>query len=132
VVTWTEDNMGGEWEQEGRRLYIEAEGWIRGHHVPTAIHSVRNYAKLADTLGNYGAFHQLHQALSKLELEIERYEHRMATFREQVGLLHALVLRARDEAPTESQQRSEWAIIGPDEDEETWLKRNENLYKRPR
>ena len=107
MVTWTEDNMGGEWEQEGRRLYVEAEGWIRGHHVPTAIHSVRNYAKLADTLGNRGALHELHRALSKLEVEIERYQHRMSSFREQVGLLNALVLRARDEAPEMSRRPSD-------------------------
>lgn len=102
-----DDLKGGAWAQDARELYVEAAGWIRGHHVPTAIHSVRNYATLADSLGTSNALEQLNKALANLEVEIERYQRRMAAFREQVGLLHALVLRARDEAPDQSDQQLE-------------------------
>ena len=125
----TDDLMGGEWEQHARSLYVETDGWIRGHYVPSAIHSVRVAATLADQLGTKGGLHQLHEKLSKLELEIERYAHRMLELKRSVADLHAIVLRARDEAPDVTPQSSEWSLIGHEDDEETWLNRNRNLYR---
>jgi hypothetical protein len=98
-MTTTDDLMGGEWEQEARSLHVAADGWIRGHHVPTAIHSVRNYARIADTLGNRGGLQQLADALGKLDLEIERYQHRLSEFRREVGLMRGFVFQARDKMP---------------------------------
>ena len=131
-------DLGGEWERHARHLKVESEGWIRGHYVPTALYSVANYSRLADSLGTKGALHQLAGALSKLEVEIERYQHRMASLREQVGLLHALVLRERDTAPEMSdddledlrrQQLVEDSDPGIDYD---WFRRAANLHRRDR
>jgi len=102
-----DDLRGGEWEQEARTLHVEANGWIRGHYVPSALHTVREQAMAADRDGNRASLHMLHAALAKLEREIETYQKRMATFREQVGLLHALVLRARENAPDKSNAQLE-------------------------
>jgi len=101
-MTTTDDLMGGQWEQEARSLHVAADGWIRGHHVPTAIHSVRNYARIADALGNRGGLQQLANALGKLDLEIERYQHRLSEFRREVGLMRGFVFQARDNAPEKS------------------------------
>lgn len=125
----TEDMMGGEWEQHARHLYVESTGWIRGHYVPGAIGRVRTAAQLADQHKTKGAYHDLERALANLEVEIQRYQHRMDELAKEVGYLHALVLRARDEAPHVEPVASEWSVLGPDEDEETWLARNRNLYR---
>jgi len=103
----TDDLAGGYWEREARTLRVATDGWIRGHYVPTAIHGVGNYARLADTLQTRAALHQLHQALATLEVEIEKYRKRLDAFRHEVGILHALVLRAREEAPDKSPEQLE-------------------------
>lgn len=133
-----EDMAGGEWEQHARHIYVESDGWIRGHHVPTAIHTVRNSARIADALGTKGALHQLNQALAKLEVEIERYQGRMRSLREQVGLLHALVLRSQDEAPEMSdadleEQRRQRLLAETDSGiDDALIRRAAELHRRDR
>ncbi|HEY7821751.1 MAG TPA: hypothetical protein VIG24_02900, partial [Acidimicrobiia bacterium] len=134
-VVIAEDMAGGEWEQYARHIYVESAGWIRGHHVPTAIHTVRNHARLADNLGTKGALYQLERSLHKLDREIEIYENNMRSLRKEVGYLIAVVLRARDEAADTSddereerriQQLLEQSDVGIDDD---IIRRAANLHR---
>lgn len=128
-MTTTEELMGGPWLQHARHLHVESDGWIRGHYVPTAIHSVQNYARLADTVNSDSSLEQLDRALRNLENEIDTYQRRLCAFRDQVSHLRSEVLRAREELIFQAEKPSDWSVIAPDEDEETWIERNRNLYR---
>jgi uncharacterized coiled-coil protein SlyX len=101
------DNEKDNFEEYVLALYAESNGWIRGHQVPTALHTVRNMARIADTVGTKDVIKQLNDALRKLDLEIERYQQRMSVLRQQAMYLSDLVRRASDVAPEETAKQPE-------------------------
>ena len=123
-------NLGGKYTQQARSLHVESDGWIRGHHVPGAIHAAREAARLFDVSPSKGNLTRYYNALLKLEREIEMYHHRMAQLRIKLtGIANETLLDLEATPDEKLEVGSEWRVIAPDEDEETWLERNRNLYR---
>jgi len=124
-------DLGGKYTQQARTLHIEADGWIRGHHVPGAIAGARTRARLFDVSPSKANLRLYYESLLKLEREIELYHHRMAQLRIKLtGIANETLqdLEAMPDEPTWT-VGSNWQVIAPGEDEETYLKRVGNLYK---
>ena len=124
-------DLGGKYTQQARSLHVESDGWIRGHHVPGAIHAARKAARLFDVTPSKGNLTRYYNALLKLEREIEMYHHLMAQLRIKLtGLANETLqdLEAMPDEPTWT-VGADWQVIAPDEDEETWLERRRNLYR---
>jgi len=123
-------DLGGKYTQQARSLYVESDGWIRGHHVPGAIHAAREAARLFDVTPSKGNLTRYYNALLKLEREIELYHHLMAQLRIKLtGIANETLLDLEATPDDKLEVGSEWRVIAPDEDEETWLERNRNLYR---
>ena len=123
-------HLGGKYTQQARSLHVESDGWIRGHHVPSAIHAAREAARLFDVSPSKGNLTRYYNALLKLEREIEVYHHRMAQLRIKLtGIANETLLDLEATPDEKLEVGSEWRVIAPDEDEETWLERNRNLYR---
>ena len=123
-------DLGGKYTQQARSLHVESDGWIRGHHVPGAMHAAREAARLFDVTPSKGNLRGYYNALLKLEREIEMYHHRMAQLRIKLtGIANETLLDLEATPDDKLEFGSEWRIIAPDEDEETWLERNRNLYR---
>lgn len=123
-------NLGSKYTQQARSLHVESDGWIRGHHVPGAIHAAREAARLFDVTPSKGNLTRYYNALLKLEREIEMYHHRMAQLRIKLtGIANETLLDLEATPDDKLEVGSEWRVIAPDEDEETWLERNRNLYR---
>ena len=123
-------HLGGKYTQQARSLHVESDGWIRGHHVPGAIHAAREAARLFDVTPSKGNLSRYYKALLKLEREIELYHHRMAQLRIKLtGIANETLLDLEATPDDKLELGSEWRVIAPDEDEETWLERNRNLYR---
>jgi len=123
-------DLGGKYTQQARSLHIESDGWIRGHHVPGAIVTARTAARLFDVSPSKGNLTRYYNALLKLEREIEMYHHRMAQLRIKLTGIANETLQDLEAMPDDKLEvGSEWRVIAPDEDEETWLERNRNLYR---
>ena len=123
-------DLGGKYTQQARSLHVESDGWIRGHHVPGAIHSAREAARLFDVSPSKGNLSRYYNALLKLEREIEMYHHLMAQLRIKLtGIANETLLDLEATPDDKLEVGSEWRVIAPDEDEETWLERNRNLYR---
>jgi len=124
-------DLGGKYTQQARSLHVESSGWIRGHHVPGAIHAARTRARLYDVSPSKSSLRMYYESLLKLEREIEMYYHMMAQFRIKLTRIANETL-ADLEAMDEDKNlytSADWAVIGPDEDEETWLQRRKDLYR---
>jgi len=124
-------DLGGKYTQQARSLYVETTGWIRGHHVPGAIAAARTKARLYDVSPSKANLRLYYESLLKLEREIEMYHHMMAQFRIRLTRIANETL-ADLEAMDEDKNlytSADWAVIGPDEDEETWLQRRKDLYR---
>jgi len=123
-------DLGGKYTQQARALYVEADGWIRGHHVPGAIAGARTRARLYDVSPSPASLRMYYESLLTLEREIELYHHRMAQLR-------IRLTRFANEALEDLQAMGvhtsplafDWSVIAPDQDEETWLARNGNLHR---
>ena len=123
-------DLGGKYTQQARSLHVESDGWIRGHHVPGAIHAAREAARLFDVSPSKGNLTRYYNALLKLEREIEMYHHLMAQLRIKLtGIANETLLDLEATPDDKLEVGSEWRVIAPDEDEETWLERNRNLYR---
>ena len=123
-------DLGGKYTQQARSLHVESDGWIRGHHVPGAIHAAREAARLFDVTPSKGNLTRYYNALLKLEREIEMYHHLMAQLRIKLtGIANETLLDLEATPDDKLEVGSEWRVIAPDEDEETWLERNRNLYR---
>jgi len=123
-------DLGGKYTQQARSLHVESDGWIRGHHVPGAIHAARKAARLFDVTPSKGNLTRYYNALLKLEREIEMYHHLMAQLRIKLtGIANETLLDLEATPDDKLEVGSEWRVIAPDEDEETWLERNRNLYR---
>jgi len=123
-------DLGGKYTQQARSLHIESDGWIRGHHVPGAIAGARTRARLFDVSPSKAHLRMYYESLLKLEREIEMYHHRMAQLRIKLTGLANETLQDLEAMPDDRVEvGSEWRVIAPDEDEETWLERNRNLYR---
>ena len=123
-------DLGGKYTQQARSLHVESDGWIRGHHVPGAIHAAREAARLFDVSPSKGNLTRYYNALLKLEREIEMYHHRMAQLRIKLtGIANETLLDLEATPDDKLEVGTEWRVIAPDEDEETWLERNRNLYR---
>ena len=123
-------DLGGKYTQQARSLHVESDGWIRGHHVPGAIHAARKAARLFDVTPSKGNMTRYYNALLKLEREIEMYHHRMAQLRIKLtGIANETLLDLEATPDDKLEVGLEWRVIAPDEDEETWLERNRNLYR---
>ena len=123
-------DLGGKYTQQARSLHVESDGWIRGHHVPGAIHAAREAARLFDVTPSKGNLTRYYNALLKLEREIEMYHHRMAQLRIKLtGIANETLLDLEATPDDKLEFGSEWRVIAQDEDEETWLERNRNLYR---
>ena len=123
-------DLGSKYTQQARSLHVQADGWIRGHHVPGAIAGARTKAGLFDVSPSKTNLRMYYEALLKLEREIQIYSHRMAQLsirltRYANEALEDLKSMGVDTPPL----ASDWSVIAPDEDEETWLERNRNLYR---
>jgi hypothetical protein len=124
-------DLGGKYTQQARSLHIESDGWIRGHHVPGAIAGARTRARLFDVSPSKAHLRMYYESLLKLEREIEMYHHRMAQLRIKLtGIANETLLDLEATPDDKLQVGSEWRVIAPDEDEETWLERNRNLLYR--
>jgi len=123
-------DLGGKYTQQARSLHVESDGWIRGHHVPGAIVGARTRARLFDVSPSKAHLRMYYESLLKLEREIEMYHHRMAQLRIKLTGLANETLQDLEAMPDDRVEvGSEWRVIAPDEDEETWLERNRNLYR---
>ena len=123
-------DLGGKYTQQARSLHIESDGWIRGHHVPGAIAGARTRARLFDVSPSKAHLRMYYESLLKLEREIEMYHHRMAQLRIKLtGIANETLLDLEAMPDDELEVGSEWRVIAPDEDEETWLERRRNLYR---
>ena len=123
-------DLGGKYTQQARSLHVESDGWIRGHHVPGAIHAARDAARLFDVSPSKGNLSRYYNALLKLEREIEMYHHRMAQLRIKLtGIANETLLDLEATPDDKLEVGAEWRVIAPDEDEETWLERRRNLYR---
>ena len=87
--------VGGRWMQVARHLHVEADGWIRGHHVPTAIYMVKEKAQAADERPSDGTMFALLHAVQKLDVEINNYLQRMRELQAMVRDLEAALIDAR-------------------------------------
>lgn len=121
-------DLGGKYTQQARSLHVEADGWIRGHHVPGAIAAARTRARLYDVSPTKANLRTYYESLLKLEREIELYYHRMAQLR--IKLTNMANETLKDlEGTEDDEQQSPWGYLDPDEDEETFIERTRNLYR---
>jgi len=87
--------VGGRWTQVARHLHVEADGWVRGHHVPTAIYRVKEKAQAADERPSDGTMYALLHAVKKLDVEVNNYLQRMRELQAMVRDFEAALVDAR-------------------------------------
>ena len=94
--------VGGRWTQVARHLHVEADGWVRGHHVPTAIYRVKEKAQHADERPSDGTLYALLHAVQKLDVEVNAYLGRMRELQAMVRDFEAALIDARANNLTEA------------------------------
>lgn len=76
-MSYVDDMMGGRWERAVRQLKVEAEGWVRGSHIPTALHNLYTKAKYLDEHRGESTYQSTLLAVVKLQREITIYHQRL-------------------------------------------------------
>jgi hypothetical protein len=94
-VTITQDMMGGEWEQDWRRLKVMADAFIHGREVIYRLSSLEHPAKAVDKLETDGGLMALDHAAKQLEKAVAIHAREVAELMLEVGYLVAAVVQAR-------------------------------------
>jgi hypothetical protein len=84
----------GQWEADVVRLISNADRWIRGGHVPTALFEVRRVAHRVDQVPDELHLEALEKALGKLDRELEVFAAQVRGIAKEVGYLIAAVHQA--------------------------------------
>jgi len=125
-VSITQDMMGGEWEQQVRRMRLTWDALSRTSNMGTRLHTLASVAASTDREPDKQMLAALAEEANRLHAEIERYVDRVLELDREIGLFAGMVLRARDEAPEPAVK------VHPDLGDEEMLERLSAHYGIPK